>query len=234
MKMPTSASGAALVVHRSGNTKTGNIAATWTSRATCPKRCPLNGICYPHKYPAAVHTNRLDKSKACSPYLIALDEAKMIGDLPGTKPLRLSVYGDHPTRISARVVADACRRYTAKHGQPCYGYTHAWDIVKPRDWTGVSMFASCETPAEVALAKAMGWATVLILLEGVKYDVLKLIPCRYHIDGTQCIECRRCMNARKCIRNDETIALSVHGRGKLSDSVRKVVYTKLQLEGVIQ
>jgi hypothetical protein len=84
--------------------------------------------------------------------------------VPG-RPLRLHTVGDCRTDEAARIVAAAAERYMDAGGGPVWTYTHAWRLVDRASWGRVSVLASCETPEQVELARARGYATAIVVDE---------------------------------------------------------------------
>jgi len=71
--------------------------------------------------------------------------------------------GAGKTDAAALVVAAAAARYRARGGDPVWTYTHAWRDVARESWGQLSIFASCETAADVVEAGARGYAKVLLV-----------------------------------------------------------------------
>jgi hypothetical protein len=155
----------AIANDKSKNSKTGEIAVTTASLETCPTRCGFkNNGCMAQNYPLAFTVNRLDKAFT-TPLQAALDEAEGIRKLDGTAVIRLHQAGDCSTDEAAQIVSAAADEYTAKQGKPAFTYTHAWPDVDRASWGGVSVLASCETPEQVAEARARGYATAMVIEE---------------------------------------------------------------------
>jgi hypothetical protein len=79
--------------------------------------------------------------------------------------MRLHTVGDCRTDEAAKIVAAAAERYMDAGGGPVWTYTHAWRLVDRASWGRVSVLASCETPEQVELARARGYATAIVVDE---------------------------------------------------------------------
>lgn len=218
----------------SDNRKTGPVAVTYVPQCTCPRSCPFLGSgCYAEAGHAGIVTRRLAAAaKGLTVNDIAAAEAEAIRRLPALTDLRLHVVGDCPTDESARTVSAACDEYAVR-GQgsvAVWTYTHAWRTV-PRDaWGTVSVLASCESYSDVEDALARGYACALTVAEWdsdpdapkpwhVEADDgrrLAVVPCPYQTKGTQCIDCRLCMDDGGLRDRGHVIAFRAHGAGRPS------------------
>ena len=202
------------------NSKIGNASITAASQASCPTSCPFYGKgCYAESGNARFTTNRLNLSPVTSPELVAMSEAAQIRTLTGKRPLRLHVVGDCKTPSAARIVAEAAREHTAKHGKPVWTYTHAWREVPVANWHGVSVLASCESVADAKIAMNAGYAAAIVLPEferdtAYTRDGVKIIPCPSQTRGVSCTDCGLCMNADKLHARNSVIGFSAHGSRK--------------------
>lgn len=200
-------------VESSLNGKTGIVSATYVAQATCPSSCPFMGAgCYAETGHAGIVTARMRKqAKGLTITEIAIAEAEAIDGLTGYRPLRLHIVGDCPTDESARIVSKAAGRYSRKHGQPVWTYTHAWRTVKRASWGTVFVRASCETLADVSEAKALGYAAAIVVDEheggrnAYATESGKVTPCPEQTMGATCERCRLCWT------QSETIAFAAHG-----------------------
>ena len=145
---------AVIVKETTENRKLGPVSATYASQWTCPRTCPwLHAGCYAESGPAGYVTHRLNGSNTRNALTIARQEARLIDGLTGDRHLRLHVVGDARTDSSARVLADASKRYMRRGGHTVWTYTHAWSTVKRSSWGRVSVLASVESTADVRAAK---------------------------------------------------------------------------------
>lgn len=106
----------------SGNTKTGPIPVTTSSKSTCPSTCPLKGRgCYAEYGPLALHW----KQVSTGPRGITLDElCDKIRQLPKRQLWRWAQAGDLPG--DGRLIDAAAMELLieANAGRAGFGYTH--------------------------------------------------------------------------------------------------------------
>jgi hypothetical protein len=150
---------------------------------------------------------------------IRQQECEGIESLSGKNILRLKVGGDTPNGAYAEALATSCQSYSAKQGQPTYGYTHNWREIDRASFGGISMLASCDAVSDIPVAKAKGYATATVVSEfpqGAKLFVLdgqKLVPCPNQVNKqVQCVDCKLCCDDAKLRKHDLTIAFVAHGR----------------------
>lgn len=205
-------------VEKSANKKLEGCSCTLASQHTCPRGCPFFGNgCYAEQGPLGFTTRRMNRAGVKSRARLARLEAEAIGNLSGTRPLRLHVVGDSTTRTGTKILAKAAEKYMAKHGEKVWTYTHAWRDVPRADWGPVSVLASCETQADVAAAHDRGYPAALVVpeFEGDKaYDIgdgFKAIPCPSQTRGKTCAECRLCLDGERLRENKLCIAFAAHG-----------------------
>ena len=210
-------------VEISHNAKVGPVSATYAPRQTCSHKCPFkNNGCYSEGGNCRIHFNRISADKildTLTPRKLAELEAQEIIELPGILPLRLHVTGDARTPTAARTLSYACRIYRQKHNQPVWTYTHSWRDV-PRDAWGlsISVLASCETPAECALAHSKGYAPALIVMDFREdREVLEQehglegVVCP-HIDREKpCVLCKLCFDDFELHQAGKVVMLPPHG-----------------------
>lgn len=220
MKLATAAA-------RSANKKIGACAATYAAQASCPKSCAFynGGGCYAENgmlYSGVTKPlNDTAELLHATPVDVAIAEAAVIDELeaiPG-RPMRLHTVGDCTTDECALIVSAASERYMARGGGPVWTYTHAWRLVDRESWGAVSALASCETPEQVELALARGYAPSIVVDEfeqRTKYVLsssgLELLPCPAQThDHIACSDCRLCMNDGGLRERGYAIAFEVHG-----------------------
>lgn len=165
----------AIAVARSGNEKIGDCATTYAAQASCPSSCVFfnGGGCYAENgriYTSSTEPlNRAAASVSATALDVAKEEAAAISHLPvvtcDARPLRLHTVGDCRTDEAARIVAAAAAEYMRRGGGPVWTYTHGWRTVDRASWGPVSVLASCETPEQVELARARGYATAVVVEE---------------------------------------------------------------------
>lgn len=212
----------AIAKNPSGNAKLGDAATTHAAQASCPDSCVFKdgGGCYAETGRQGMFiTRRLNEAAAGASALeVALAEADAIDDLdvvPG-RPMRLHTVGDCPTDETARVVSLAAERYVDRGGGPVWTYTHAWRDVARESWGRVSVLASCETAADVAEAKARGYATSMVVAEfprSSRYTVdgISVVPCPAMTRDVACSDCRLCFRDDRRAETDVTIGFEIHG-----------------------
>ena len=228
MKLPLISAALALAVAKSGNEKTGPIAATYTGTDRTCTDCPHKGTgsCY---YESGFRTRGLNarlntaaRTQKASVLRIAKAEARAIDGLLTSgkvkhRPLRIHVGGDAPTAEAAALIAGAARRFSERVDAPAYTYTHAWRDVPRKVWKGVSVLASVETLADAKRALKRGYAPAIIVdrFDGDKASVvdgIRLIPCPAQTkDDVSCADCRLCMDADKLVSMNAAVAFAAHG-----------------------
>ncbi len=206
-------------VENSDNSKIGLCSATYVTQASCPASCPLlNAGCYAEFGYTGAITRALANAASKGPAALARLEARAIDRLSGDRPLRLHVVGDCRTPKAARIVAQAAERYRRRGGRPVWTYTHAWRTVPRAAWLNVSVLASCETPTDLAPARALGYAGALIVRRFASFrahDVQgeRIIPCPQQTGNTNCRRCGLCFDDRRLLRAGLSIAFEAHGSG---------------------
>ena len=184
------------------------MSATYTQQDSCPP-CPLRAAgCYAEVGTLAFTTRRLNRAPTVDrPVVLAKTEARQIDALTGWRKLRVHVVGDSRTPAAARVVGAAMVRYSRKHEQPAWTYTHAWRTVARADWRGATVLASCDRPADVPKAQSKGYPIALVVPEHpsrqvYQYAGLSVLPCpaQFKTDGVRGAHCETC---QICERPDE-------------------------------
>jgi hypothetical protein len=222
---------AAKAVEESGNKKIGPVSATMTSQASCPRYCPFIDFgCYAMTGPQGWQTAKLNRSTVTDPVAIAKEEAKAIGTLSGSRPLRLHVVGDCTSNETAHIIADAVRQYKRRGHN--YGvepaawvYTHAWRDIGRRSFGPISTLASCESTAQVRLAQRKGYAAAIVVdrfasEKAYTVDGVKIVPCPQQTGRTEnCMSCRLCWDDKRLRQIGVTVGFAAHGNQ--ANSVRK-------------
>lgn len=139
----------------------------------------------------------------------------------GGRDLRLHVGGDVQTVGPARVLAGAAARWRSRGGGSVWTFTHSWREVPREAWGVVSVLASVEQPADLALALARGYAPAIVLPQlpadgrrvtlGSNGHQVPVIPCPGETRDVTCVECRLCLD-RPLAAMGVGIAFGVHGR----------------------
>ncbi len=198
------------------------ISVTHAAKRSCPLSCPFYvspeeraagkpDPCYTMQGHQRITTLRLESAAAlfdADALAIALAEAMAIDDLTGRNLLRLHIVGDCATDRCADIVSAAAQRYSARHGQLVWSYTHGWRETARRSWRDVSVLASCETDADVRLATSRGYAVALVRAHAELPRTvagLRTIPCPQQTGAKlDCASCRMCtrdqsLKGRACI-----------------------------------
>lgn len=232
---------AAIAVARSSNEKIGDAATTYAAQTSCPSSCAFfaGGGCYAENgriYSGVTGPLNLVAERAGLTALdVAVEEAAAIDalDVPAGRPLRLHTVGDCRTEEAARVVAGAADRYMARGGGPVWTYTHAWRVVDRASWGRVSVLASCETPAQVELARGRGYAPSIVLEAFAvphRYDAetgfgtVDVLPCPAQTkEDVTCSSCRLCLDDGALAGRGYAIAFEVHGTASSVKAARKAL-----------
>lgn len=106
----------------SGNTKTGNIPVTTSSRTTCPTTCSFKDSgCYASNFPLSLHWDKVSRGERGMPWEDLLDE---IHRLPKGQAWRHNQAGDLE-HVDGVIDAVALRQLTkANKGKCGWSYTH--------------------------------------------------------------------------------------------------------------
>lgn len=241
-----------LIFPESSNAKTGNIIQSYSSRSTCPEKCPLKGSgCYADGYYTSKLWDRCDNPEdkryvANSDQLkLALLEATIQHTNGSPKKnsvlFRHNVAGDVAIEGTSvmdinrvKILADAVKYVNTLFPDSLNGYTYthceiseyAAGIIHEAASNGFLINASCETVSEVMQAKALGINTVIT---SVNPDETKKALKASGIPSVQCPAQthagRNCDECRLCSRDRKTtIIFGVHGNA--SKKATKVIMIK--------
>jgi len=223
------------VIEQSDNAKlsaSANVSATHAPQVTCPggapgdrHACALRGCgCYAERGHQRYTTDRLNRaagrrklSAGQMRLLAAREEARGIRALSGTRQLRVHVVGDCSTPRDAGIVGSAMVAHTRRFGQAAWTYTEAWRTVQRRAWRGATVIASVRTIADIATARARGYAAAITLTRphtsNKVYQVgtEHLIPCpaQFKHKGQRIVTCEHCSLCKRpdyLLENKLTIA----------------------------
>lgn len=211
------------------------VASTYVSiAATCSSACPFkdNG-CFIQHGPTRGLAGKLDTAAHGFSSLEVIREEVRVLDgafsgrsVPlnganGRLDLRLHVGGDVGSEEGARLLGPAVRRWSARGGGAAWTFTHWWRQISREAWGDISVLASVERPQEIDLALQRGYAAAIVvdafpserafLLPG---STARIIPCPAETRGTNCVECRLCLDDRKLVGRNAAIAFKAHGPGK--------------------
>ena len=208
----------------SANRKLGPVATTSVSQVSCPRECPWydegkqGSPCYANNGFLGWSTAKLNRAPG-DHMDAAREEAASIDHLSGLRPLRLHVVGDCKDAPSARLVSSASQAYQAKHGQPVWTYTHAWNWIDRRAWGDISVLASCDSLNEVNLAIGKGYAAAIVVdrfVDSKAYmrDGVKIVPCPQETGRIRfCTDCKLCFKDNLLRRAGITIGFEAHSGG---------------------
>lgn len=220
----------------SSNAKTGNIIQSYSSRATCPEKCPLkDGGCYAEGYYTRKLWDRCDNPEDPR-YVANYDQLRLalleatIQHIKGSPNVlfRHNVAGDvaiegtsviDSKRVNA--LADAVKYVNTLFPDSLMGYTYTHceiseysaGIIHEAASKGFLINASCETVSEVMQAKALGINTVITSVnpeetkKALKASGIVGVQCPAQTHADRnCKECRLCARDRKT-----TVIFGIHG-----------------------
>jgi len=202
------------------------VSVTRAAQRSCPRSCPfLNSGCYAESGPAGIHSSRLNRvadTARASSRDIARQEARAIATqwpIDG-RPLRLHEVGDARTVTAARILARAVAARQASGAGLAWSYTHAYDVVRRREWGSVSVLASVETAAQARAARRAGYAPAMVAqtaADGIRKLAaagIQGIPCPAESGAApDCASCGLCMRADRLRELRRGIIFTPHGSG---------------------
>lgn len=233
----------------SSNAKTGNIIQSYSSRATCPEKCPLKaGGCYAEGYYTRKLWDRCDNPEDTR-YVANYDQLRLalleatiqhIKGSPNTL-FRHNVAGDVAIEGTSvidikrvNILADAVKYVNTLFPDSLIGYTYthceiseyAAGVIHEAASKGFLINASCETVSEVMQAKALGINTVITSVnseetkKALKASGIVGVQCPAQTHADRtCKECRLCARDRKT-----TVIFSIHG--ETAKKAAKVIMMK--------
>jgi len=205
----------------SGNSKTGPIPVTTSSRDTCPSSCPFRGQgCYADAGPLALHWGKVTAAERGVPFA---QHCADLASLPPGQLVRLNQAGDlvhKHGRISRRFVRGivaACRNLKA------YTYTHHklnigenLQMLRFANRNGLTVNVSTETEAAADRAIESGLPAVLAVNSDEPRDTWHtpagnvVLVCPAQRRDTDCATCQLCRTRGRRV----IIAFRAHGTGK--------------------
>lgn len=233
----------------SSNAKAGNIIQSYSSRATCPEKCPLkDGGCYAEGYRTRKLWDRCDNPEDTR-YVANYDQLRLalleatiqhIKGSPNTL-FHHNVAGDVAIEGTSvidikrvNILADAVKYVNTLFPDSLIGYTYthceiseyAAGIIHEAASKGFLINASCETVSEVMQAKALGINTVITSVnpeetkKALKASGIVGVQCPAQTHADRnCEECRLCARDRKT-----TVIFSIHG--ETAKKAAKVIMMK--------
>ena len=203
------------------NAKTGPVAVTTSSRATCSPTCPFfqNG-CYADGGPLRFHWDKVSRGERGKPWR---DHLADLAALPAGSQLRLNQAGDLPatdgkiSRLYARALAAAVRHLKA------WTYSHHkltpsnLQILRFLNRQGLTVNCSTETESAADAAVAAGLPAVLAVNSEesrAQWSTAagnRVIVCpAQQRDGVTCSDCMLCHKRGRRV----VVAFLAHGNGK--------------------
>ena len=208
---------------QSGNAKTGPIAVTTSSRATCPASCPfLKNGCYADAgYYTRLHWDAVTRGDRGKPWR---DHLADLAALPAGSALRLNVSGDLPStdgkisRLYARALAAAVRHLKA------WTYSHHkltpsnLQILRFLNRQGFTVNCSTESESAADAAVAAGLPAVLTVDSAESRaqwstaagNRVIVCPAQQRDGETTCADCMLCHKRGRRV----VVAFLAHGTGK--------------------
>lgn len=225
-----------VVFPTSSNPKTGNVIQSYSSKESCPVRCPFKGSgCYGESYHTARQWARADDLSDPRAVDCAESMARILVSSALTRPggvilFRHNVAGDMAVAGTSALdyseIAGLGAAVTMANGLLrnversilAYTYTHceidaaAAEIIRA---ACITINASCETAAECKNAaehgvpSAMACADIDAAKAALKAEGLNGVQCPAQTRGTNCDKCRLC--ARK--NRKAVVLFALHGNG---------------------
>lgn len=206
---------------KSGNTKTGPIPVSTSSRSTCPTSCAFfrNG-CYGDGYHLSMHWDAVTRGERGLPWTQFL---AAIAELPVGQLWRHNQAGDlfKPGTVTGRVALKAL--VEANRGRRGFTYSHhrrtpaTIQAFKTATANGFTINASCQSVREADAAISNGLRAVFVVSAAesrISWDTPggnRAILCpAQRIDSINCANCKLCQSRPQNI----AIAFKAHGNGK--------------------
>ncbi len=218
----------------SGNSKTGPIPVTTTSKSSCPTCCPLRGEgCYPEYGPLALHWRAVSEGRRGG----SLEElCAQIRTLPKRQLWRYGQAGDLPgdgQHLDARGVAKLVRANKGRRGfaythYDVLGSTHNRQVVAEANAAGFRVNLSANNLDHADQLMALGIAPVVTLLPADATKPIRtpggrlvaICPATQR-DDIQCVNCGICAKNRNAL-----IGFPAHGTG--ARKAQRVFFAKLE------
>jgi hypothetical protein len=222
-----------LFVSKSGTSKLGSIASSYTAPSTCPVSCPLLGReCFGRGIRVKTQWARVAGTGCQKNILDWAEYCYRVASLPKRSLVRQCVAGDQPkefgseTRIDAEAldaIALACRKseaiaWTFTHHDPTI--PHNSEAIARANRTGLTVNLSADDLEEADSFASLGVAPVCVTVPSdfpasgrtKKGHALQGCPAQ-----TKGLTCEQCGNGRPfCARADRTfiVTFRAHGQGR--------------------
>ena len=208
---------------RSGNSKTGPIPVTTTTKATCPDSCPLKASgCYAKGGPLAMHWQAVTDGKRGGGWA---DLLSFVAALPEGQLWRHNQAGDLPGEGDSLDVAMLAELADANRGRRGFTYTHKplateaeRQAVKAANDAGLTINLSANGPAHADQLAAQGIAPVVTILPEDAPEVTttpagrRVVVCPAQTrDNVSCATCGLCARAD---RRGVIVGFRAHGSAK--------------------
>jgi hypothetical protein len=194
------------VVGKSGNSKTGPVAATYRDRTSCPASCPAMPICYAKGRIESIARKYGTAEPSANIRALAVT-------IPHGGTFRVGVVGDFLTSdgtLDEAYVADIAYVAYMRPDITIIAYTHAWRTLTP-DAFPFAVSASCDSPRDISDAVAAGWPTVATVADSAAFGRTvagrKVVQCPAQTRGVTCDTCRLCARPNRAA----TIGFALHG-----------------------
>lgn len=207
---------------KSGNKKTGEMAVSTSSKATCSPSCPfLNNGCYAQSGPLNLHWLKVTSGERGESFPNFLQKLKA---LPESSAFRHNQAGDLP-HTAGKISRTFIRRMVESVSHlRAYTYTHHsvklgenLSLLRYANRNGFTINVSCETEAQVDDAIAAELPAVLVVPSDEKRTVWRtesgnaVIVCpAQRSDTVTCADCMLCHKRGKKV----AIAFLAHGTSK--------------------
>ena len=222
----------------SRNGKTGPIFVSTTEQASCPERCPFRGDCYASAGRSAINWRKVPERGVSWDAFV-----DVVASLPSGSLWRHNEAGDLPTLADGATIDRnamiSLAKASAKRGKRGYTYTHHAltsanvETLREINALGFTVNVSCETPAQVDHAKALGLPAVIVVPKGERpakgATTPEGAPIRSCPAETADITCATC---GICARTDRATAIAFESHGALAKRIDVAIRSVSSREAV--
>lgn len=207
------------ITRKSDNAKTGPIAATVSSRDTCPTTCPTYGKCYAEYGPLGLHWNKVSTGERGGTWQSLV---YAIADLPAGQAWRHNQAGDLPgygNAIDAGMLAELVEANAGKRG---WTYTHKpvtpanLRAIRAANAGGFTINLSANTLAQADYLHATGAGPVVVIVPRgsavTQFTPMgrKVVVCpAQRSDSVTCESCMLCQRVNRSV----IVGFIAHGTG---------------------